>query len=402
MSMQGNKIIKGNKLRLYPTNDQIHIFMCMFGNQRFVWNIMLDFLDDFHKQNPNAFFPTVYDLNSLLPWLKTQFEFLKISDKSSFEIVNEDLVEAYHMFFKQVFSHPKKHFRKSNKLSYSGKRNGTNVRVIDKHHIKLPKVGVVCVSNTNAIGDRKIKRYTVTLAPSGKFFLSVNYECENQTFKKTQQQVGIDLNEHTLAVTSNGHVYPSLNVKSLEHKLAIEQRKLSRRYKRAKQLIEYDRTFKPRTEWRDLDDFKNYQRQKQRVARIHEKIRNVRNDYLQKITTQIVKDYDVIVVEDLHVKNLMKNHKNAHKLASQSWFEFRRELTYKCDWYGKTFVVVDPKNTSRICSNCHKKNHEFDTLTTSEWLATRKWTCPNCHVKHDRDVNAANNILNRGLAKLTH
>lgn len=400
MSSNCDVILKGNKLKLYPTNDQIHTFMCMFGNARFVWNKMLEMLTERHANNKHLPFLSEFDLNNLLSTFKLQFEFLKISDKSSFEIVNKNLVQAFKMFFKQQFGYPRFHSRKSSKKSYSGTVTRDNVRVIDKHHVQLPKVGKVYVSDTSCVVEHKIKCYTVTLSSSGKFFLSVNYECDKQTFKKTGKQVGIDLNEHTLAVTSDSHVYASLNVKPLERKLAIEQRKLSQRYQLARTLKDQDKAFKPKYQQRELTDFKNYQRQRKIVARIYEKIRNKRYDYIQKITTQLVNDYDVIVLEKLNTKGLMKNHKNAHKLANQAWFEFRRQLEYKCQFYGKIFVLVDPKNTSRICSACGQKNVAFDNLSTNEWLHVRQWICPNCDTYHDRDVNAANNILNRGLAKL--
>ena len=99
------------------------------------------------------------------------------------------------------------------------------------------------------------------------------------------------------------------------------------------------------------------------------------------------------MIEDLNVSNLVKNHRLAHKIEHQAWYEFCRELEYKCDWYGKHLIIVDPKNTSRICSNCGTKNHEFDNLTQAEWLATREWECPTCKKHHDRDINAAQNIL---------
>ena len=205
------------------------------------------------------------------------------------------------------------------------------------------------------------------------------------------------MNTGELAVFSDETRIPSLNLKPLERKLRVEQRKLSRRYLRAKVEMDFDKAFKPKDKQRDLFDFPNYQRQKRVVARIHEKIRNKRRDYIQKITTDIVKNYDTIVIEDLKVSNMLKNHHLAHKIEHQSWFEFRRELEYKCEWYGKQLIVVSPNNTSRICSNCGQKNHEFDNLTQNEWLKTREWTCPTCHQHHDRDVNAAVNILNKGL-----
>ena len=170
----------------------------------------------------------------------------------------------------------------------------------------------------------------------------MNYECENQTFSKTNRQVGIDLNASELAIFSNGTHVPSLDTKDLETKLRLAQRKLSRRYQRAKRLIQYDQQYH-KVNVRELTDFPNYQKQRHYVAKLHAKIANKRNDYLHKLTTYLVKHFDKIVIEDLKVSNMLKNHHLAHQIASQSWYELRRQLTYKCAWYGKELIVVSPR-----------------------------------------------------------
>lgn len=388
------KMLKGMKLKAYPNQEQKHALFCMFGNQRFVWNQMLGMLNERYDNNHNSKFPSKYELNTLLPTLKQEYSFLKISNSQALQMSCESLFDAFKRFFKRVSGYPRFHSRKANKQSFTGKQGCV---VVGKHYVKIPKLGYLKVSNTAGIQNHKIKRYTVSFNSTGKFFLSVNYEDENQVFDKTKNAVGIDLNTGELAVFSDETRIPSLNLKPLERKLRVEQRKLSRRYLRAKIEMDFDKTFKPKDQQRDLFDFPNYQRQKRVVARIHEKIRNKRRDYIQKITTDIVKNYDTIVIEDLKVSNMLKNHHLAHKIGHQSWYEFRRELEYKCDWYGKQLIVVSPNNTSRICSSCGQKNHEFDNLTQNEWLKTREWTCPTCHQHHDRDVNAAMNILNKGL-----
>lgn len=387
-------MLKGNKLKLYPNQKQHQTLLCMFGNQRFVWNQMLNMLNQRYENNKNALFPSKYELNLLLPALKKENPFLKISNSQALQMSCESLYDSFKRFFKRIGGHPRFHSRKANKQSFTGKQG---CKVVGKHYIKLPKLGYLKVSDTSCIQNHLIKRYTISFNSTGKYFISVNYENENQVFDKTDNTVGIDLNTSELAVFPDGNCIPTLNLKPLERKLRIEQRKLSRKYERAKTLIDQDKAFKSKDQQRKLIDFPNYQRQKQIVARINEKIRNKRRDYIQKITTYIVKHYDTIVIEDLKVSNMVKNHRLAHKIEHQSWYEFRRELEYKCQWYGKQLIVVDPKNTSRICSSCGQKNHEFDDLTQNEWLATREWTCPTCHQHHDRDVNAAMNILNKGL-----
>lgn len=387
-------MLKGMKLKAYPNQEQKHALFCMFGNQRFVWNQMLNMLNERYENNHNSKFPKKFELNSLLPMLKQEYPFLTISNSQSLQFACESLFDAFKRFFKRIGGHPNFHSRKANKKSFTRKQGCV---VVDKRYVKVPKLGYLKVSNTAGIQNHKIKRYTVSFNSTGKFFLSVNYEDENQVFDKTDKAVGIDLNTGELAVFSDETRIPSLNLKPLERTLRVEQRKLSRRYLRAKVEMDFDKTFKPQNKQRDLFDFPDYQRQKRIIARIHEKIRNKRRDYIQKITTDIIKNYDTIVIEDLKVSNMLKNHHLAHKIEHQSWYEFRRELEYKCEWYGKQLIVVSPNNTSRICSSCGQKNHEFDNLTQAEWLATRKWTCPTCHQHHDRDVNAAMNILNKGL-----
>ena len=387
-------MLKGMKLKAYPNQEQKHALFCMFGNQRFVWNQMLNMLNERYDSNHNSKFPKKFELNMLLPTLKHEYSFLTISNSQSLQFACESLFDAFERFFKRIGGHPNFHSRKASKKSFTGKQGCV---VVGKHYVKIPKLGYLKVSNTAGIQNHQIKRYTVSFNSTGKFFLSVNYEGENQAFNKTENVVGIDLNTGELAVFSDKTRVPSLNLKPLERKLRVEQRKLSRRYLRAKVEMDFDKTFKSKDKQRDLFDFPNYQRQKRVVARIHEKIRNKRRDYIQKITTDIVKHYDTIVIEDLKVSNMLKNHHLAHKIEHQSWYEFRRELEYKCEWYGKQLIVVSPNNTSRICSSCGQKNHEFDNLDQNEWLKTREWTCPTCHQHHDRDVNAALNILNKGL-----
>lgn len=137
---------------------------------------------------------------------------------------------------------------------------------------------------------------------------------------------------------------------------------------------------------RDLSNFKNYQKAKMMVAKYSEKITNQRNNYLHVLTKTLVKQYDVIKIEDLKTKNLLKNHKLARAIANQSWRKLRSQLEYKCAWYGKQLVIVNPHKTSQICSNCGYDDGKHT-------LEVRHWMCPKCGINHDRDVNAAKNIL---------
>ena len=204
-----------------------------------------------------------------------------------------------------------------------------------------------------------------------------------------------------LSITSDGQKEDILKVDDkLNKQLRIWERKKSRRYENAKKAIAFDKHDKvlfPRTE---LTQFPRYQQARRMVAKIKKRIANRRKDNLHKLTTKLVKQYDVIVVENLSVKNMMKNHHLSASIANAAWGILVSQLKYKCAWYGKQLVIVDPKNTSRVCHECKQKNHEFDNLTQNEWLNIREWDCPNCYAHLDRDVNAAKNILARRLETL--
>lgn len=387
-------MLKGNKLRCYPNATQREQLAQMFGNQRFVWNQMLNMLNKRHENNAYALFPTAYGLNYMLKALKQEYPFLKESLSQALQMDCEALREAFIRMFKHISGHPKFKSRKCHYQSFTGKQGCS---VAAKYYLKVPKLGYLKVSRTDTIVGHPIKRFTVKVTPTGKYYVSVNYESENQTLKQIGKQVGVDLNTGELAVLSDGVRIPTLNLKPLERKLRVEQRKLSRRYERTKIERAHDKITCP-DNVRELADFSNYQRQRCLVARLNAKIKHKRQNYLQQVTTWLVCHYDTIVIEDLKVSNMVKNHHLARKIEHQSWYEFRRGLTYKCAWYGRQLIVVDPKNTSRICSKCGKKNYQFDELDTNQWLSTRQWDCPYCGAHHDRDINAAQNILNKGLA----
>jgi putative transposase len=187
-------------------------------------------------------------------------------------------------------------------------------------------------------------------------------------------------------ITSDGVKYPTIRFdKILANKKHYWEKRLARRRLQAKKEIAWDKHNKV-SEPRDLADFKNYQKAKIMVAKYSEKVVNQRNDYLHKLTKDLVEQYDVIKIEDLKTKNLLKNHKLARAIANQSWRELRKQLEYKCEWYGKQLVIVNPRKTSQICSSCGYDDGKHT-------LDIRQWTCPKCGTHHDRDINAAINIL---------
>lgn len=210
-----------------------------------------------------------------------------------------------------------------------------------------------------------------------------------EQFKETGKNVGIDVGVADLAILSNGLKYPSFDCSYYEKKTISWQKRYSRRRYLAQLLCLQDKQRKVLCP-RSLENFSNWQKAQKTKAMYQAKVAAQRKDYLHKLTTHLVKQYDVIVIEDLKVKNLQKNHCLAKSITNASWSMFRQMLEYKCIWYGKKLISVDPKNTSRICSKCGYNSGEKP-------LDIREWTCPKCQTHHDRDINAAVNILKKAM-----
>lgn len=393
-------MIKGITLQLYPNKQQQLQLQQMFGNERFVWNQMLAMANQRYENNPHSQFLTSYQMNYLLKPLKIEYPFLKESDSSSLQVVTHNLEQAFMMLFKHRGGHPKFQSYKRTKPSYTGK---STLKVIAKRYLKLPKLGYVKSSKTSRLLNGKIKRYTITYLPTGKYQLSVALECESQALPKTGKAVGIDLGLHDLMILSDP-CQPKIKkftTKYLDEQAKNWQRKFNRRQNEAiKAVCQWNHNHKTIKE--DIEDYKNWQRAKQIKAYYQNKAARKRAAYLQWWTTQIVKNYDVIAMENLNAKNMMKNHHLADSIAHAAWRKVRDMLTYKCAWYGKQLIIVNPRNTSRICHNCGQLQNQFKDLSTNEWLATREWTCEDCGAHQDRDRNAAMNILQRGLQQLNH
>ena len=394
------KIIKGITLQLYPNQQQRNQLQQMFGNERFVWNHLLDMANQRYKNNPNSQFLNAYQMNYLLKPLKSEYPFLKKSDSSSLQVVTHNLEQAFKTLFQHRGGHPKFQSYKRTKQSYTGK---STIKVIAKRYLKLPKLGYVKSSKTSRLLNGKIKRYTITHLPTDKYQLSVALECESQALPKTGKTVGIDLGLHDLMILSDASQpkIKKFTTKYLDQQAKIWQRKFNRRKNKATKAVrQWNHNHKAINE--EIDDYQNWQQAKQVKACYQDKAKRKRFAYLQWWTTQLVKHYDVIIMEDLKARNMMKNHHLADSVAHACWRKIREMLTYKCTWYGKQLVIVNPRNTSRICHTCGHLQQQFKNISTNEWLATRKWTCEACGVYQDRDRNATMNILQRGLQQLNN
>lgn len=345
---------------------------------------MLNMWNTRYQNNPNL--PTLkkYDLNNLLPALKAEYPFLKESESSSLQFVCETLHGSFVEFFKKTRQHPRFKSKKKATPAFTMKNNKN--MDIQKNAIKLPKLGWVKARWSDNMSFGKIKRITITRTPRGTYKASVLVESENQVVDKTDKQVGLDMGQIDLMIGSDGLRVKTRTHQAYEQKLKQWQKKMARRQRFTKE------------NGIPLDEAKNYQKAKRMVAKYHEKIRNCRTDYLQKETTKIVEKYDLIAVEDLKVKHMMANPMNKkrlkanhRKIANQSWYQLRTMVEYKCEWYDKTFMTVDPRYTSQDCSNCYERTGPKGDVSV------REWTCSQCQATHDRDVNAGQNILNKAL-----
>lgn len=363
-------MFKAIKLRLYPNKTQRSLIDQTLGCCRFIYNWGLEK----RTTNYNNGIKTGYcQTSKMLTELKRtdDFAFLKQADAVALQATLHDLDRAYVNFYEKRTKYPRFKSKHNHRQSYRTLNNNNTIRVENKH-IRLPKIGFVKIRQT--VKNANILYATVEKCPSDKYFVILIVKFEPKSRPNGGGQIGIDLGIKHYYTDSNGNVVenPKILDKSLK-RLRRAHRSLSRKEK-------YSR---------------NFVKQRKRVATIYEKVFNRRNDFLQKLSSTLISENQVICIEDLKPANMVKNRHLSREISGAAWGSFRCMLEYKSDWHGNTLVVIPTfYPSSQLCSHCGFKNPDVKNLTI------REWNCPQCGIKHDRDYNASVNILRCGLQML--
>lgn len=371
--------LRGYKYRIYPSEEQKEQLSKTFGCARFVYNNCLDKKIMLYKEEQKSL--SRIDCNNYVNReLKFEYEWLKDVDKFSLTNAVYHMDTAFQNFFREIKKgnknqgFPKFKSKYGNKQSYTTNFTNHNIEVdFDGNRMKLPKIKWV-TAKTHRKFAGMIKSATISKTSSGEYFASVLVETEMKVLENCDKKIGIDLGIKEFIVTSeNEHIENPKTINKYEDKLIKEQRRLSKKQKHSR----------------------NFNKQRKKLAKTHKKINNTRKDFLHKLSSKIISENQVIISEDLNVAGLVRNHNFAKSITDASWSEFTRQLAYKAEWYGRTYYKIDRfYPSSQLCNVCSYQNKEVKDLKV------RAWVCPTCGAEHDRDVNAAKNILKQGLRDL--
>lgn len=362
-------INKTYRFRIYPSAEQEVLLAKHFGCSRYVYNHFLNERNQQYQADKKSdnYYAQAKKLTEIKK--KEETEWLKEVNSQTLQFALRSLDTAYLNFFRGSAQFPKFKSRR-HKNTFTIPQFG----IVSEGLLHIPKFKNGIKINLHREIKGKLGKMSISKTPTGKYYVSIFTEQEVEKLPKTNKQVGVDLGLKDFVITSDGKKFKNNRyTKKYAKQLKKAQQNLSRKQKSSN----------------------GFEKQRLKVTKIHEKIASCRLDTLHKVAHKLVKEYDIISVEDLHVKGMIKNQKLSKHIADASWGNFVTLLQYKCDWYGKELVKVNRfYPSSKKCGECGWINQDLK-------LSDREWTCTSCGVIHDRDANASRNILKEGLKNIS-